>query len=84
MRDEHGRILELVRKVDGAIGDAAGEVEGPRAALRALLAVHDLKEERILYPAVDSLLSDGEADAIVRCIQHFDGREKRDLVKMPA
>jgi len=84
MRDEHRRIRELLLQVDGAIGDAAGDVEGPRAALRALLAVHDLKEERILYPAVDSLLSDGEADAIVRCIQHFDGRGKKDLVKMPA
>ncbi|HKD17000.1 MAG TPA: hemerythrin domain-containing protein [Thermoanaerobaculia bacterium] len=74
MRTEHRRIRELLREVEGAIGDAAGEVEAPRTALRALLAVHDLKEERILYPAVDSLLSDGEADAIVRCIQRFDGR----------
>jgi iron-sulfur cluster repair protein YtfE (RIC family) len=73
MRDEHRRIRELIEEIDGAIGDAAGEVDAPRRALRELLALHNLKEERVLYPAVDSVLSEGEADALVRAIQRYGG-----------
>jgi len=73
MREEHRRIRQRLDEIDGAIGDAAGEVERSRGELRDLLESHNLKEERVLYPAVDALLSDEEADAVVREFQRYGG-----------
>jgi iron-sulfur cluster repair protein YtfE (RIC family) len=61
MRHEH----EVVRRYLDDMGAALGrlDIAGFRTAserLEGVLASHNLKEERILYPMVDRLLPDGE------------------------
>ena len=68
MRSEHREIERLI----GAIGQALTGGEAPlllRAALHRVLGEHNLKEERMLYPATDQALAPEERDALVARIQ---------------
>jgi hypothetical protein len=51
------------------IDDPAAAIEFSRAALRQIQRDHDLKEEQILYPALDRMLDEGEGDAMVARLQ---------------
>ncbi len=73
MRTEHRRIRDLLDQIDGGIGDPASAVEDVRRDFLGLLGEHNLKEERVLYPAVDRLLDPEEADRLVRQIQIYPG-----------
>jgi uncharacterized protein (DUF2249 family)/hemerythrin-like domain-containing protein len=70
MRAEHREILRLLEEIEAGIGDAAAPVAALRASFHAVLGEHNVKEEQVLYPAVDQLLRDG-ADALVRRIQRY-------------
>jgi len=68
MCSEHREIERLI----GAIGQALTGGEAPlllRAALHRVLGEHNLKEERVLYPATDHALDPEERDALVARIQ---------------
>lgn len=71
MRFEHREIESLLARIAARIGDAGAPVEGARAELHRILGDHNLKEERVVYPGTDRLLSDGERDELVRRIQAF-------------
>ncbi len=73
MRAEHRQIRALLNQIDGGIGDAASSVEEVRRDFLALLAEHNLKEERVLYPTVDRLMGLEEADRLVRQVQIYPG-----------
>jgi regulator of cell morphogenesis and NO signaling len=67
MRAEHRRIEHALAQLREAI--AAGPIEGARKRLTQLgelLAAHDLKEERVLYPASDEALTPAERSVIAR------------------
>jgi uncharacterized protein (DUF2249 family)/hemerythrin-like domain-containing protein len=69
MRAEHRRIeglLEAVAAVIAAPGPAAAAL---RAQLDDLLLGHNEKEEMVLYPGIDNLLSAEECDELVARIQ---------------
>jgi len=51
------------------IDDPAAPIELSRAELRQIQRDHDLKEEQILYPALDRMLDGAEGDAMVGRIQ---------------
>ncbi|HEY3173997.1 MAG TPA: hemerythrin domain-containing protein [Thermoanaerobaculia bacterium] len=72
MRREHNEILRLLDQILRTIGDPAKLPDEARAAFHELLDKHHLKEEEILYPALDYALSPGESDALVAKIQEFD------------
>ena len=73
MRHEHRRIEEQLRTIDRNItGDNADDAE-PEQALVALLAAHNLKEERVLYPAIDQVTTPEECRDILRKIQEPSG-----------
>ena len=59
MRHEHQEILALLDKISVAIaaGDAA-RFRGSAESFTALMALHSTKEENILYPMCDKVLSD--------------------------
>lgn len=69
MRAEHRAIVTLLAIMEGEIGHPQAPVELSRVELRRILHDHDLKEERILYPALDRLLDAGESDVMVARIQ---------------
>ncbi len=71
MRAEHREILRLLEEIEVGIGDAAAPVASLRASFHAVLGEHNVKEEQVLYPAVDQLLQDDGADALVRRIQRY-------------
>jgi iron-sulfur cluster repair protein YtfE (RIC family) len=66
MRLEHVRIKEQLAAMDEAL--ARGALDGFRRAYDALgelLPAHNVKEERILYPAIDRLLGPDERREMV-------------------
>ena len=71
LRAEHREIRMLLESLLQAAEDGAAAAAEPRQALRALLADHDRKEESILYPGTDLLLSAAESDALVARIQAY-------------
>jgi uncharacterized protein (DUF2249 family)/hemerythrin-like domain-containing protein len=69
MRAEHRAIVSLLAIMAAEIDDPQAPIELSRAELRPILHDHDLKEEQILYPALDRLLDERESDAMVGRIQ---------------
>jgi hemerythrin-like domain-containing protein len=61
MRDEHRSIrTALAMMRSGLEGDDARAFQGGRRFLETVLPEHDAKEEHILYPTTDRLLSEAE------------------------
>jgi uncharacterized protein (DUF2249 family) len=73
MRFEHREIESLLARIEAGIGDAAATMDGARAELHRILGEHNLKEERILYPGTDQLLTADQRDELVKRIQAFAG-----------
>ncbi len=69
MRREHEEILRLLGEILRTIGNPAKLPDEARAAFHEVLDKHHLKEEEILYPALDYALSPAESDALVAKIQ---------------
>jgi uncharacterized protein (DUF2249 family) len=69
MREEHRAIASILAMMEREVADPEAPVELSRAALRRILHDHDLKEEMVLYPALDRLLDEDESDRMVACIQ---------------
>lgn len=64
MRMEHGHMRALVeRMVAAATAKDADEFSGAAETLLVLMQQHNMKEERILYPACDRAL-EGDADVL--------------------
>ena len=69
MRAEHRAIVSLLLVMEGEIDDPRAPIELSRAELRQIQRDHDLKEEQILYPALDRMLDEEEGDRVVARIQ---------------
>jgi hypothetical protein len=69
MRHEHRRIAEQLRVMDrNVLEDNADDAE-PEPALLAMFAAHNLKEECVLYPAVDQVTRLEERGDLLRTRQ---------------
>ncbi len=70
MRREHREIrarkAEALERLRGGDGAGARERIG---VMRAVMREHTAKEERVLYPLCDQLLSDAEAGRILRLLE---------------
>jgi iron-sulfur cluster repair protein YtfE (RIC family) len=66
MRDEHRQIRVALTLMGGGLDqrDGSGFAEGLRF-MRSVMPDHNAKEEHILYPTLDRLLSDAERSALV-------------------
>ena len=69
MRVEHREILEILERIERAIGQGDSSVASLRQDLHAVLGDHNLKEENIVYPGTDRALTALERDALVARIQ---------------
>lgn len=70
MLREHGEIWDGLDRLDAlvAAGAAPADLQEVWRALEQALAAHNLKEERILYPSGDSILTPEESEAILAAI----------------
>lgn len=70
LRFEHELLRARVAEMDEALarGDLAG-FEAAGEKLDTILAAHNVKEERVLYPGVDRALSDRERQALVTALR---------------
>jgi regulator of cell morphogenesis and NO signaling len=73
MRTEHREIERLLGEILRTIGDPAKLPDQARAAFHEILEEHHLKEEGMLYPGLDEVLTPEEGDALVAKIQAFPG-----------
>jgi uncharacterized protein (DUF2249 family)/hemerythrin-like domain-containing protein len=73
MRQEHREIERLLFEIVRTIGDPAKLPDQARAAFHEILEEHHQKEEGMLYPALDEILTPEEGDALVSRIQEFAG-----------
>lgn len=69
MRAEHREIEALLEGLDEVAELPGQAAEILREDLVRILGWHNQKEESVLYPGVDTLLSDDEKDTLVRRIQ---------------
>ena len=71
MRHEHRRIEEQLQAIDRNVTEAQTEDAQAEQALLALLAAHNLKEERVLYSAIDQVPTAEECRNILKKIQEL-------------
>ena len=71
MRIEHQEILRLLVEILRTIGDPARLPDQARAAFHEILEKHHLKEEGLLYPALDQVLTAEEREALVAKVRGF-------------
>lgn len=69
MRVEHRQIEMLLEGIGAVIAAPGPAADTLRADLRQVLAEHNEKEELVLYPGIDALLSPDEADELVARMQ---------------
>jgi regulator of cell morphogenesis and NO signaling len=72
MRAEHVEIRAAVQLLLDAIGDPSVDLTPLRQRLHGALGPHNEKEERILYPMADRVLSGPGSDELVAAIQAYE------------
>jgi regulator of cell morphogenesis and NO signaling len=71
---EHVEIRAAVQQLRDAIGDPSADLTPLRHRLHGTLGPHNEKEERILYPMADQVLSGSGSDEMVAAIQGYEAR----------
>ena len=64
MRHEHRQIGEQLEAIHQKVAEQNPESDREEAALLALLSAHNLKEERVLYPSIDQVVTPEECQDI--------------------
>ncbi|WP_447974658.1 hemerythrin domain-containing protein [Nitrospira sp. Kam-Ns4a] len=78
MRMEHRRIGAALEALHHKVKIGDPDCDAEERALLALLEAHNLKEERVLYPAIDQAIGDAERATLFQRMQ--DLPEERDHV----
>ena len=73
MRHEHREIENRIHDMECRFANLEDPLTGARDAFHEIMHEHNLKEEQILYPATDRLLTERERDDLVGKIQAFAG-----------
>jgi regulator of cell morphogenesis and NO signaling len=66
MRAEHRQIGQQLEAIHGKVADQNPDSDQEEQMLLDLLGSHNMKEERVLYPAIDQLTSAEEREAVFR------------------
>lgn len=70
MRGEHRAIVQLLAlAADSLKAREAGDFAGEAAELAGILAAHNMKEERILYPRSDATLDETERAKVLAALR---------------
>ncbi|HLZ33903.1 MAG TPA: hemerythrin domain-containing protein [Nitrospira sp.] len=66
MRNEHRLIGEQLEAIHDKVAEQNPDSDQEEAALQNLLGSHNMKEERVLYPSIDQVLSEEERQTVFR------------------
>ena len=64
MRAEHRQIGQQLEAIHGKVADQNPDSDQEEQILLELLGSHNMKEERVLYPAIDQLTSAEERETV--------------------
>jgi len=71
MRAEHRRIGQQLEAIHGKVANQNPDSDQEEQALLNLLGSHNMKEERVLYPAIDQLTSAEERETVFRNMKNI-------------
>jgi len=71
MRREHRQVEEQLRSIGRNLTEQNTDNNEAEQALLTVLAAHNLKEERVLYPAIDQVTTPEECSDILGKIREF-------------
>ncbi|MGQ0696117.1 MAG: hemerythrin domain-containing protein [Nitrospiraceae bacterium] len=66
MRNEHRQIGQQLEAIHDKVAEQNPDSDQEEEALLVLLNSHNMKEERVLYPAIDNVTSSEERETIFR------------------
>ena len=75
MRREHKQIRDLLEAIHWKVQAQDPESDTEETALLEVLGAHNQKEEHILYPAIDRLLSDQQRKDVFHRMEGVTGEE---------
>jgi iron-sulfur cluster repair protein YtfE (RIC family) len=73
MRAEHTQIRGFLEVIHQRLLEGSPDTDKEEALLLSHLGMHNMKEEKILYPAIDRLVTDAERDRIFRDMKKRGG-----------
>lgn len=79
MREEHRQIRELLQTIEKRLGDGSARTDHEEALLTGHLGLHNMKEERILYPAIDQSIGEPERKKIFLEIENWEASGKTGM-----
>jgi iron-sulfur cluster repair protein YtfE (RIC family) len=71
MRAEHRQIGQHLEAIHGKVADQNPDSDQEEQALLDLLGSHNMKEERVLYPAIDQLTSAEERETVFQNMKNI-------------
>lgn len=71
MRAEHRQIGAQLEAIHQKVADQNPDSDREEQALLDLLGAHNLKEERVLYPAIDQVTTQAERDAVYQKMEQI-------------
>jgi hemerythrin-like domain-containing protein len=71
MRAEHRRIGQQLETIHDKVAEQNPESDEEEQALLDLLGSHNMKEERVLYPAIDQVTSEEECETVFRSMNNI-------------
>ena len=75
MEDEHRQILNILEHINLKIENNDSSSNRFEHDLMVIMGHHNVKEENVLYPVLDHLLTQDEKETLVRQMNNFaDGR----------
>jgi len=83
MRAEHRRIGEQLDAIHRKVAEQNPDSDQEEQALVALLGSHNMKEERVLYPALDEVTTQEERDAVYRNMEQIPDERYRVCCGVP-
>jgi hemerythrin superfamily protein len=71
MRNEHRQIGRLLEAIHDKVADQNPDCDQEEQALLNLLGSHNMKEERVLYPAIDQVTNEEERETVFRNMKNI-------------
>jgi iron-sulfur cluster repair protein YtfE (RIC family) len=71
MRAEHRQIGQHLEAIHDKVAEQNPDSDQEEQALLDLLGTHNIKEERVLYPAIDQLTSPEERETVFRNMKNI-------------
>ncbi len=69
MRSEHRQIRVILEAMERKVGQGSFQTDSEEAGLLNVLSLHNIKEERVLYPAIDQVASEEDRTTVFRSIE---------------